>query len=502
MNTEKMCPNCFRETMSGTRCTACGYDATAKPRNPQALPSFAVLHGQYLLGRVLGSGGFGITYLALDLTTGERKAVKECFMRASVLRGPDGYGVVPTDAHQRAVFSVGLEKYEKEAKILYSLRSNDTIVTVEGYFRENGTAYMVMEYIDGKTLKEICKTSQGTTPFWVANDQLWRICGALKVIHAKDVLHRDLGPDNIMVSPDGRTTLIDFGAARYVTGQETNTLTVIVKNGFAPVEQYSSKGKQGPWTDIYALACTMYYYLSGEKPAEAVMRREKDPVVPLHRIRRDIPPAYARVLERSMSFRAEDRYQSVDELLAALERWAPEWARGKTGGSPQPGTDILKKMSEAFKKLFFSGNRTADKPAIPAPPRPTPPPPPPPKPWRAVGTIKYVRPSSGALVAAQVVVGPMGGWIFPFPQNGVLSMGRDGEKCDAVFKAKYISHLHCVIRYDPRDLSLTLTDCSSTGTFMADGRRLPKQTGVRISFGERFYLAAPDYTVAIVCLEA
>ncbi len=458
---------------------SCGYDIAVKRRDPQALPCFSILLGRYLVGRVLGAGGFGITYVAQDLNTGERKAIKECFMRSSIMRGADGYHIMAASSKAAGQFAIGLEKFEKEVKILHSLRGKRAIVEVEGFFRENNTAYMIMEYIDGISLKEICKTTNGTVPLDTATGQLLDIAGVLREIHSLGLLHRDMGPDNIMVRADGSITVIDFGAARHSTGQETNTLTVLVKNGFAPIEQYSTKGRQGPWTDIYGIACTMYYYLSGVKPADAPSRQLNDTVVPLHRLRHDIPAGYSKVIEKAMSFKADDRYQSIDELVADIRRWSPgpippgpDGGGDGLGGPPSP--NAMKRFIEKLRSMF-----SGPKP----PPAPTGGDPPPQQ-----------------RLFAQVEGGPFDGYMFPFPESGELVMGRDGGQCSAVLNAPSIGRLHCILKYDARDGSLTLTDRSSTGTFMANDQRLPFGEGVKIDFGERFYLSAPMFTVSVIRL--
>ena len=197
------------------------------------------------------------------------------------------------------------------------------MVSVNDFFYENGTAYLVMEYIQGKSLKKYMKECNGTLPEAKVLEIMRPILDALAQIHKQGIIHRDISPENIMLSDSGEVLLIDFGAARTATGAETKSLTVLLKHGYAPVEQYQTKGKQGPWTDIYAVCATMYRMLSGILPDEAVERMVQDNLVPLEKLNRNgdgilVSHHVSAAIQKGLAVRPENRYQNVEKLITDL----------------------------------------------------------------------------------------------------------------------------------------------------------------------------------------
>ena len=326
MDINKLCYGCMREKENIDEiCPYCGFNRFSyeKTRSTRALPLGTILNGKYFLGKVLGEGGFGITYLALDLNFEIPVAVKEYFPVGLASRDTSIEGntenVSVITGEKKKYYEYGIKSFSSEAKNLARFQKTDGIISVKDFFLENSTAYLVMEYIEGKTLKQYLEERE----FPLSEEETLRlirpILNALQKIHEEGIVHRDISPENIMLAKDGRVVLIDFGAARISTGAETKSLTVLLKHGYAPVEQYQTQGKQGPYTDIYAVCATMYRMLSGKKPEEAIDRIVEDRVIPLEE-RRDIQVSYqvSSAIQKGLSIQAWDRYQTVEELIYNL----------------------------------------------------------------------------------------------------------------------------------------------------------------------------------------
>ena len=270
------CPNCMQIT-DGDRCSSCGCDVHIKA-GPTQLPVGTILEtgiNRYQIGVALGQGGFGITYIAMDLRSHQRVAVKEYFPGACAQRGSDRVTVLPKSG-QGDMFEGGRRSFLKEAQMLASLEKMPGIVEIFNYFETNNTAYLVMEYLNGKTLKKMV-SSREKIPVTEFLPKLPPLISSLAKIHEQNVIHRDISPDNIMWMPDGSLKLLDFGCARSM--EDGRALTVMYKPGFAPVEQYLSKG-QGTWTDVYALCATIYYCVTGKMPQASVDRLDNDRLLP------------------------------------------------------------------------------------------------------------------------------------------------------------------------------------------------------------------------------
>jgi serine/threonine protein kinase/surface antigen len=239
-----------------------------------ALPAGYQFEG-YRIEAILGAGGFGITYRARELRLDRDVAIKEFLPRELAMRGDNGASVEPISAEDHSTFEYGLGRFEDEAKTLTKFR-HPNIVPVHRAFEANNTAYLVMEYVEGASLYEILHGRR------IMNQAQLRavfapLLDGLATVHAAGYLHRDIKPGNIYIRADGTPVLIDFGAARAAMSERSKTLTSVVTAGYAPFEQYFAKGRQGPWTDIYAMAATMYRAVTGSKPPEAPERQESDP---------------------------------------------------------------------------------------------------------------------------------------------------------------------------------------------------------------------------------
>ncbi|MBO4338176.1 MAG: substrate-binding domain-containing protein [Lachnospiraceae bacterium] len=284
---------------------------------PLALPEKTVLAGQFILQKVLGQGGFGITYEAIDHKTGERVAVKEFFPDSLATR-TDQTTVTPFTGDRGENFNYGKACFLQEAETLAEFIGIENIVRVRSYFEENGTAYFVMDYVEGIAFDRYIKDKGGRISYAEAEKILIPIIDALGIVHAKGIVHRDVTPDNIFITDDGTVKLLDFGAARYSLGDRSRSLDVILKHGFAPMEQYTRHGRQGAFTDVYSLAATLYFAITGRRPPDAIDRIEEDIVIPPSTLGVEISPQKEDVLLKALSTRPADRYQNMPEFKAAL----------------------------------------------------------------------------------------------------------------------------------------------------------------------------------------
>ena len=266
----------------------------------------------------LGAGGFGITYLARDRSLDVWRAVKEYLPRDWGTRRGDGT-VGPRTGSDAGDYRWGLERFLEEARILARF-DHRSLVRVYRSFKARGTAYMVMEYVEGRTLEEEVEASE-PWPASRVREVLAQLMDGLEKVHGAEVWHRDIKPKNVMVRPNGTPVLIDFGAARQAIGGHSGALTAVLTPGYAPIEQYSPRGHQGPWTDIYALGATAYWALSGEVPAEAGERVQADRLLPVAQVARVLVSArLAAAVDAALSVYAADRPQSLEEWRAMLDR--------------------------------------------------------------------------------------------------------------------------------------------------------------------------------------
>lgn len=309
-----LCSGCF-SPIKKEPCKKCGFSEESCHPDGITLPCGTILMGNFIIGKVLGKGGFGITYLAYDVKYSKIIAVKEYFPIELSLRGSDGTGLMVRDRKAAEMFKHGAEKFYNEASFVAKFSKNPNIVSVYQFFYENNTAYFTMEYLTGMTLKDyVCRC--GTVTAGQALNIAENVVNALCEVHSINVLHRDVSPDNIMLCRDGSIKLLDFGAARQVFPEGSQLLSVILKPGFAPLEQYMKKGKQGDWTDIYSLAASIFYALTKQIPEDPQNRFEDDSDMETNKY--NIHPDLWAVIYKAMMIRYTDRYQSSAEFRDAL----------------------------------------------------------------------------------------------------------------------------------------------------------------------------------------
>ena len=255
----KLCFSCMGKlSESNGKCQKCGRDNRLRTNGPGYLPGF-VLADQYVVGKALGRGGFGITYVGYDLFLERKIAIKEYYPSDISRRNPNTYEISPFDKQSEAAFKSGIERAKREASIAVRMEGISNVVKTYGVIETNGSVYIMMEYIDGMTLSKYVELSGGKLP-WI---RLWPMArpllSALGKIHKHGIVHKDVSPDNIMVrSSDGSMVLLDFGAAQQATSGKTEH-SVNLKPGYAPLEAYSTVGQQDARTDEYAMMATLYY---------------------------------------------------------------------------------------------------------------------------------------------------------------------------------------------------------------------------------------------------
>ena len=281
-----------------------------------ALPSGTELGGEYIIETTIGQGGFGITYKAHSTISGNKVAIKEYFPRGVVIRSNGTYVSLYSGA-ESAAYESGKSKFIDEARSLSSLNGFWGTAKIINYFEANGTAYIVMEYLEGRKLQDYMPDGH------ILNRKqfeatAYQMCDILDKVHSKGIIHRDISPDNILITSDGTFKLIDFGAAKLdYTGQQQSS-QIVLKKGYAPIEQYSDNGAVGPYTDIYSLGVILYKAATGYLPMGVVERIVDDRVVPVYVLNSEIPLELSDIIMKAISIQGTDRFQSARELRIAL----------------------------------------------------------------------------------------------------------------------------------------------------------------------------------------
>lgn len=312
------CMNCM-ETYDDEYeiCPHCGYVIDTEPDEIYQMKAGVILHDRYKVGVVVGFGGFGITYKAWDTQMDKVVAIKEYFPSSLVNRDIDGIGVNLYSEKNREEFDKGLIRFLEEGKRTAMFGEHPNIVNVYDLFQENDTGYIIMEFLDGVSLKDFILLNDGRIDTDTAIDILLSVITALKSMHKEKILHRDISPDNIFICLNKKIKLIDFGAAR-ISNEEEKTMSVVLKPGYAPPEQYRNKSIQGPWTDIYALGATMYYAITGVVPDESVDRMVNDEIKHPKELNPEVPDFIDTALMVAMALTPELRFQNVTQFEEAI----------------------------------------------------------------------------------------------------------------------------------------------------------------------------------------
>ncbi|WP_300138050.1 protein kinase [uncultured Oscillibacter sp.] len=355
-STQCLCYNCFqaRETQEGP-CPYCGFDLEENAKKyPVALQAGTVLNDRYIIGRVLGQGGFGITYLALDTQLNAKVAIKE-FMPGEIATRVGGTTVSVLAENRSEEFTYGAERFQEEARTLAKFIGNPNIAGVSSYFDENDTSYFVMDYIEGISFKTYIANHGGKISVEETLNIMIPVLRALTAVHAEGFIHRDVTPDNIYITKDGIVKLLDFGSARYSIGDKSKSLDVILKVGYAPKEQYIRRSRQGPFTDVYSCAACFYAAITGFLPPESLERLDHDELVPISQCGIEIPEYLDKAILKGLAVQPEDRFQSAAEFLNAIESQQVVEVPGAAPAAPTAGGQLDAFIAKVKQQPKFFG---------------------------------------------------------------------------------------------------------------------------------------------------
>lgn len=314
-----LCYHCMREKGDAEICPHCHAQGGADLQPHQIAPG-TVIGNRYTLGDVIGEGGFGITYIGLENTLGITVAIKEYYPFGYCNRNTTASNTVAvTSDDKQQVFEKGRSRFLREAKTLAKFQTDPGVVDVIDFLEENNTAYIIMEYLDGITLREYLKQNGNLSPEQ-AVQMLLPSMRALAKIHSAGVIHRDISPDNIMVLRDGTLKLMDFGAARDFDGADSRSMSIMLKQGYAPAEQYSRNGEQGPWTDVYGMCATIYRAITGVTPVDSIDRSYQDTLRLPSQCGVKITPAMENTLMYGLAIHVENRCPDMNKLIELFEQ--------------------------------------------------------------------------------------------------------------------------------------------------------------------------------------
>ena len=311
---ERLCMGCMEKVNDKYEvCPYCGYVDGTPAKEAYHMEPGSILQGRYIVGKVIGYGGFGVTYIGYDPVFECKIAIKEYLPGEFATRCAGTNEVTIFSGEKEEQFVGGIVKFLEEARRLAKFKNTAGIVRINDSFNENNTAYIVMEYLDGETLKEKIER-EGKLSLEESLNIIMPILEALKEVHKEGILHRDISPDNIFITKKGEVKLLDFGAARYATTTHSKSLSVIVKPGYAPQEQYRSRGDQGTWTDVYACAATLYKMITGVTPEDSMERGNKDTLVAPSKLGIKLPKNKENAIMNALNLRIEDRTQTAEDF--------------------------------------------------------------------------------------------------------------------------------------------------------------------------------------------
>lgn len=452
---KKICPNCFMMEYADGECQRCGYQEKFAPRSPRALPEGLVLNNRFIVGKVLGEGGFGITYKACDTEDGGICAIKEYIPSGISCRTENGRTLKVTSSDWEGQYQAGLKRFLEEAQILSKLGQIPSVVRITNCFTENETAYYSMEFLDGANLRQIVRASKNRLPADEITNIILQVAVAMDIIHKKaNILHRDISPENIYITKDKKVKIIDFGSAKQNFGDREKEFSIVLKLKFAPPEQFSPKMKQGTYTDVYSLASTYYFALTGISLPTAMDRLGGVAYVPLKQMNIPVSDRISDAVDRALELNYQDRTQTMQKFIEGL-----------------------------------TTRHVPSSPAVSPPPSPAPRPAAPPPPERKA------RPRRAPYV--EVVAGHETGKLWLIPCNTEMRIGR--SKADnniVIIGHPEVSKIHCYLMYEEEQDAFYIRDCSTNGT-VVDGSRLKKDQTYKIKAGSKITLASTACIIRI-----
>lgn len=314
----ELCMNCFSVKGQYEVCPFCGYVEGTPPSQPHYLTPGTILRNRFIVGTVIGAGGFGITYKCFDTTLGVTVAAKEFYPAGLVNRAPGECRVGLLSGDKEEQYKERRKRFLLEAQSVAQFGRAKDIVNVFDFFEENGTAYIIMEYIDDVLLKNYLD-KQGKVDPEAALSIIMPIIEAVKKIHSKGIIHRDISPDNIFITSENSIKVFDFGAAQLNDSREGMAVDPVIKVGYSPLEQYRDKSKKGFYTDVYAVGAIFYQMLTGEKPIESTEREFKDELKSPKELGIKISGNMDRAVMEALSVRPELRFQGIQQFQEALQ---------------------------------------------------------------------------------------------------------------------------------------------------------------------------------------
>ena len=329
----KRCYGCMQpiENEKLHTCPHCGAPLDLEAVPPQFLQPGTVLQNKFIVGKAIGSGGFGNTYIGWNETLLCKVAIKEFYPGQICERDSDGITVRPKDAKSAHHFRAGLQSFLEEARSVANLQDIKGVVAIYTFFEQNGTGYIVMEYLEGMDVKSILKQSGNKKDYEWCRRVILTVLHTLKDIHKRGVLHRDIAPDNVFVTNEGVIKLIDFGAAKHASELANIRTEIVLKQGYAPIEQYSKTAPQGPYTDLYAVAALFYRMLTGMKPIPANNRVNEDSLIPPSSMGIELPEQAELAMMCCLNVKPQYRLQTAEDFMEALGGqnfqpiYEPEW---------------------------------------------------------------------------------------------------------------------------------------------------------------------------------
>lgn len=481
---QDMCPNCFTHHYNHGQCQRCGYQMSSDShRNDRILQAGTLLRHRYCVGKVLGEGGFGITYKAYDTKRNRICAVKEYAPNGQCRRAADKRSLEIASSNFNKPYAAGLKRFMEESQILMKLDNIPSVVNILESFQENATAYFVMEYLDGADLGQIVRTAENRLPVGEVTNIILQVALSMDVIHTKTkIIHRDISPDNIYITKDKKVKLIDFGSAKVVTGDQEG-FSVLVRLRLSPPEQYASNMAQGSYTDVYSLAATYYYALTKTNLPPAPDRLNGQNYVPLKQLGLGIADRVSDAVDRALCLDVRMRTQTMQAFI-----------QGIIPAGSEPGGGLQ----------TFGGRREGQKPRpsgrfkLDAPPH-------------AAGAVAPAaqgaeKNAAGSDTAGQaktdtpyicVLSGPLAGKSWLLPPDRRIKVGRAATGVDVrLEQPNDISRIHCEITYLPVKKLFTIRDLSTYGVFY-NGQRLEKGREYHFSPPVRFVLASRNCMIEV-----
>ncbi|MCL2861196.1 MAG: serine/threonine protein kinase [Firmicutes bacterium] len=312
-----LCPKCFGPiAKAASGCFVCGVAETTNLRSeiPSALPLRTVLVGRYVVGKPLGAGGFGVTYLAYDLKDDRKVAIKEFFPKGFTMRSTGGNHVTLINKEHGEAFNHWLKAFVKEAQILISIKHLKGVVRFFDFFQTRSTAYIVMDYLEGVSLRAYLNNYNGKINLQRTKNIMRPVLDSLFALHQYGVIHKDISPENILIVDNKYVKLIDFGAASIYT-QKTDKPYIVLKAGFSPIELYTSSVPQGPYSDVYQIGATIYNCLCGAIPPPASERLNNDRMLRPSQYGVQMPAILENCLLKSLAVKPKDRYDNMGTFI-------------------------------------------------------------------------------------------------------------------------------------------------------------------------------------------